>query len=446
MEKIAKQLIDLVISPGICTGCGACVGLDLDRKSSMKDSSQGPIPEFFKSVKLPALAWKACPGRGIDYSSLYKDYYGYLPEDWLLGCFQKVRVGYSAHDNLRQKGASGGVLTTVLIYLLETGKIDAAILASQGYGAAEKAHYRIVRNRQEILECAQSVYIPVSMLDAMRELCEGERYAITCLPDQAAALRRIQLDGFKSAQQIKYILGPYTGTSLYPSAIDCFLRSKGVSKDDAIVSLQWRAGDWPGYLEIKTKSGKVLRTKKVYYNFLIPFFITQSSLQGIDFTNEFTDLSVGDAWSPQFEKLGGGHSVVVTRSLNMEQIIQKMIDENWLTLTEINPRQAVDMHGHMLDFKKRGGYLRNRWRKKLGLSAPDYGIQPTKMPGSRIIVEIIINLIFLTARNRLARKIVQLIPERYLGPVFNNLRLFWKKVSKPTKRKGLADFKMEVKP
>ncbi len=74
---------------------------------------------------------------------------------------------------------------------------------------------------------------------------------------------------------------------------------------DGITSLKWRAGEWPGYLEIKTESGRLIRSNKFYYNYLIPFFITRNSLQNMDFANEFCDLSVGDAWSPRFEKAGG---------------------------------------------------------------------------------------------------------------------------------------------
>ena len=68
----------------------------------------------------------------------------------------------------------------------------------------------------------------------------------------------------------------------------------------------------------------MLTSKKVYYNFLIPFFVTQNSLQNMDFANEFCDLSVGDAWSPNFEAQGGGHSVITTRSDAMERVVQEM--------------------------------------------------------------------------------------------------------------------------
>ena len=42
----------------------------------------------------------------------------------------------------------------------------------------------------------------------------------------------------------------------------------------------------------------------------------------------------------------------------------------------------------------------------------------------------------------LARWLVAQIPERVIGPVFNKLRLSWKALSKPTKRKGLAGLTM----
>ena len=52
--------------------------------------------------------------------------------------------------------------------------------------------------------------------------------------------------------------------------------------------------------------GKILKAEKFYYNYLIPFYITKGSLLSIDFCNELTDISVGDAWHPKYEKQGKG--------------------------------------------------------------------------------------------------------------------------------------------
>jgi len=410
----------------------------------MVASPDGVVPRFEPGIELPPLAWEACPGKGINYPKLYENHFGSLPEDWKTGHINRLWTGFSADPVIRRTGASGGVTSAVIIYLLETGKIDAAILVMQGIPTPEQASWFIARNREEVLSCAQSVYVPVSVLDVLPHLVPGERYAMTCVPEQSAALRTLQHGGFAPAKQIEYVLGPYTGTALDKRAIRSLLRANKVAQDDAITSLKWRAGEWPGYLEILTASGREIRSKKVYYNFLIPFYVTQTSLQSMDFANEFTDLSVGDAWSPEFEKLGLGFSVIASRTEKMSAILSEMENEGLLDLEGVDVLSASAMHGHMIDFKKRGGYLRNRLRKKLGLAAPDYGLSPGKIGMSRIFVEVIISGVFLACRNPLARWLMEHIPESILGPLFNNLRLIWKNASKPAKRKGLGGLTMKT--
>ena len=80
----------------------------------------------------------------------------------------------------------------------------------------------------------------------------------------------------------------------------------------------------------------------------------------MDFTNEFADLAVGDAWSFVFESQGGGHLIVVTRTPAMESVIAEMMERGLLELEQEDPLKASDMHGHMLDFKKRDNWLRNQ--------------------------------------------------------------------------------------
>jgi coenzyme F420 hydrogenase subunit beta len=443
-NNTARQLEKQVVRAGICTGCGACVALAPEGKARMKITESGVAPEFTDDCHLPQLAWEACSGKGINYPELYKKHYGQLPSDWRVGHIDRLWTGHASDPTIRRTGASGGVTSTVLIHLLETGRIDGAILVRQGIPEPEQASWFIARNAEQILACAQSVYVPVSVLDALPHLADGERYAMTCVPEQSAALRSLQHGGNLRSQQIHYVLGPYTGTALDRRAIRSLLRANGVAADDQVTSLKWRAGEWPGYLEILTASGREIRSKKVYYNFLIPFFVTQTSLQSMDFANEFTDLSVGDAWSPKFEKLGQGFSVVASRNAEMTRIIDEMTECSKLELEEADILDASAMHGHMIDFKKRGGYLRNQWRRKLGLTAPDYGLSPVGTGLSRIIVEIVISSIFIVCRTSLARWTMEHIPEKILGPLFNNLRLAWKNASKPAKRRGLKSLRMET--
>jgi len=434
--------IEKVIKEGCCSQCGSCVALDKTGESIMIDTKYGPIPKFSNKSEFPSYINQACPSLGINYPDLYKYFYKNLPNNWLLGSIKNVRTGYSSKSEIRKKGASGGVITQTLIYLLENNHIDGAILAKQGVPTPEKARAFIARSVDEIIECSQSIYIPVSMLDILKDINPNEKYAITCLPDQSASLRVLQKNKYLPALSIKFVLGPYTGTAIYPEAIRSFLRSKKVKDNDQIKSLKWRAGEWPGYLEIILKSGRIIRTPKVYYNYLIPFFITNTSLQSMDFVNEFADLAVGDAWSPKFENIGGGHSVVVTRTHKMEKIILEMISKDLLKLKKESAFKALDMHGHMLDFKKRGSFIRNKFKKFLGFKSPNNGYHPINIPISRYLVEIVITLIFIIGKLPTSRWLISKFPETLIGPIFNNLRLFWKKISRPTKRKGLAEYKV----
>jgi coenzyme F420 hydrogenase subunit beta len=440
MMKAIQNMQDSIIRPGNCTGCGACVAV-CRANSFMKNTPQGPVPHF-EVEEIGELALRSCPAYRLSYPQLYRDHFGHVPSSGLLGHCICVRVGYAQDADIRRRGASGGILTATLCYLLESGRVDAVIAVRQGIPEPETARAVICKTVDEIRECAQSVYVPVSVLDILKRLEPNLRYAMTCLPDQSAALRALQREGFAPALQIRYVVGPYTGTALYPAAISHYLRSHGVAADDPVVSLAWRAGEWPGYLEIKTASGRCLRSKKVYYNYLIPFFITRNSTQNMDFANEFADLAVGDAWSPAYEEKGEGYAVFTTRTEEMESVIQKMIDQGIVLAECIDPLKAAEMHGHMLDFKKRGGYIRNRIRRFFGCAAPDFGMRPFPLPFSRVATEVVIFSIISICSTRVARLLLRLIPERWVGPVFDRLRLGWKRISKPTKRKGLAELVM----
>jgi coenzyme F420 hydrogenase subunit beta len=402
------------------------------------------VPEFSDDISFLADAWEACPGKGVDYPRLYGKHYGRLPEDWCLGIVDSIWTGHAADRQVRSGGASGGVVSAVLVYLLKTGKIDGAVLVKQDYPSPGEASWFIARTKEEILSCAQSVYVPTSTLDSMSKLTPGERYAMTCLPEQSAALRVLQHEGQEQANQIHYVIGLYTGTALESGAVRALLRSNGIADDDAVRSLKWRAGEWPGYLEIHTASGRVVRSKKVYYNYLIPFYITQASLQSMDFANEFADLSVGDAWSPKYESLGQGFSVVLSRQPEITELLLEMSAKQELVLEQADPLTASGMHGHMIDFKKRGGFLRNRLRRALGASAPDNGLRPLNIGFSRVLVEIVIDTIFFVCRRKLARRLMEMVPESFLWPFFNRMRLIWKNLSKPAKRKGLRELKMLI--
>jgi len=440
-----RRTLKGVIKAGLCTSCGLCVSCDQSGLSRMLDTDFGPIPYLSDKAEFSPDPGSYCPGLAIDYPTLYQKHYGHLPENWLIGHYQKLYIAHSRDSEIRSRASSGGVLSQVLIHLLESDEVDAVILARQGVSKAHIAGPVIVTNSQEVLNCAQSIYIPVAMLVVLAKINPAKRYAITLLPGAAAVLRKLQHDGHPQALAIKYVLGPYTGTQIYPMALKYFFRTLKIHDFYELDYIKWRAGEWPGYLEMKANNGRIARSQKIYYNFLIPFYITQACRLSIDFANEFCDLSVGDAWSPKYEALGLGFSVVAVRNAKMLSIIEEMQAMGKLHLEPINWDEAGKMHGHMIDFKKRGAFIRMQLRQLCGLPIPRYGIEPEYLSPGRKMVELINICLFAIAGTSSARALLKLLPEGMMGVLFNQLRLRWKALSKPAKRKGLGNLRMRIK-
>jgi coenzyme F420 hydrogenase subunit beta len=433
-----------VIQPKNCTHCGVCGGLHPELLE-FRETPSGPLPFLRRPLteaedQSLALAWAVCSGRGVPYPDLLAYLNDGKPNSPLLGAYRQVFTGYAADPAIRRRGASGGVISRVLIHLLESGQIEGAVVLRQGLHSPEAATPTIATSREEILAAAQSAYAVTPMLTILPEIeAFPGRLAFVGLPEQVTALRMLQAAGHPVARKVVFVAGPYTGTNMYAGAVRAFLRMQGVKDAIAITSLQWRAGEWPGYLQVETADGRVFKAQKFYYNYLIPFYISRNCQITPDFTNEATDLSVGDAWSPQFEQAGGGHSVIVARSEFAEKVLFAMQQSNELTIEPIPVNQALGMHGHMLDFKKRGSFIRLAVQQRQGIPVPNFGYRPEKIPLSRWLVEAVISGSFLIGRQAWARWLVSKLPMELVGPTFNFLRKTWKGLSKPTKRKGLAE-------
>lgn len=436
-EKLKAEVLD----PGLETGDGTCVGLSEGLLCYVDHKGGLVVVRTEKEGELPRAAYEACPGRWCHYPTLNRHVFGVLPDNWLCGIVKRSFIGHATDETVRRTGASGGVITAVLLHLLETGKISGAVCLRVGKDKPWRAAPVVARTREELLACAGSVYSETPTNTILATLAEEKGpLAYVGLPDQVAAIRKLQIMKHPCVQNIAYVVGPYTGTQMSFEAIRSFLRSHGIASEEEILSLKYRAGEWPGHLEIVLRDGRTLRAEKFHYNYLIPFFITRGSLQLVDFTNELTDISVGDAWSPHYEAMRGGYSVVLARSAKAVELLTEMRARSALTLEDISLDRALEMHGHMLDFKKRGSFIRIGWRDV----RPEYGYEPTHIAFGRIIVEHCLAVFFAIGRSRVARFTVEHLPLSMVGPAFHWLRKTWKRASKREKRRGLWNMKFRV--
>ena len=434
-----------VIDAGICTHCGTCVGLFPDHLRQ-SETSNGPIPVTRRGEPIhDRLVYDVCPAREVKYQELNRFVFGKELREFSLGNYRRGYVGFAANEDVRRKAASGGIITATLLYLLRNKLIDGAVVTHQGTPKPWLAQPIIATTPAQIHASAQSIYVPTMTNAILAKISAFDgRLAFVGLPDQVAAIRELQRRGHRDAEKIAVIIGPYTGTAMYLGAVESFLRSNKVHSIDAVQVLRYRHGEWPGHLHIELDDGRCLRIPKFHYNYLIPFYITTSSLLSVDFANELTDISVGDAWSPRYEGQGRGFSAVLARTQAGLDVLTRMEKEGVVSLEPKEHVELVRMHAHMIDFKKRGAFIRLKWMRMLGRRTPRFDYAPKRISPSRYAVEFVIASVFLLARRKTSRWLVERIPIRIVGAVFDAVRKAWKTASKPTKRHDILDMEFDT--
>lgn len=413
-----------------CTKCGFCQNIYPENFQLKKNTVQLKDLDELKYKNLKSF----CPGFGFDYSQKEKDF----KFDNLIGPYYSSYISHSLNSEIRGNAASGGVLTEILIYLLETKKIDFIIMPIKNDESQIFPKYSITNDISLVKSNSQSIYTKIPATEIFDKLIENKKYCFVGLPDQNMALRKIMDTNKNIKNKIELLVGPMVGINMDRDSLNGIKKIYNIDKDNYIKSIQWRAGEWPGYLHIKFSDNYEIKIKKFYYNFLLPFYCSHETLLSSDFSNEAADISVGDAWSPKYEAKGGGWSVVWSKNKTGDQLLNDL--SNKIFLQKISAKEAKSMHLHMLDFKKRGSQYRRQIYKFFNFPVPNNQTKIVEKKLSRYLIEIIIIFIIWSLRSNFGKFILKISSPNFLGIIFAYTRLIWKKITYKSKREGINDF------
>ncbi len=440
MSATSLNKLREVINHNLCNRCGSCVGLS-QGKIVFSDKTGDYLPEIISEPdeKTADLIWQSCAGKEFDFQEFRKQIYTEgTPFHVYTGSYQSISIGFAQNNEVRKQGASGGILSAILIWLLENKMIDGAVVTGMSAKEPWLSESFIATNAAQILEAAQSKYIITSVNEILPEIGRFQgRLAYVGLPGQVQSIRKLQQANHPWVQNIDYIFGPFYGNTLHFSSVSSFLRSYGYKDYTQITKLYFRYGEWPGNMRVEFRNGEVIQLPKFHANYLIPFHILKNSLLCSDLSNEFTDISGGDAWAPVYVERGKGFSMVIARSEKGQHILEQMQKQGVLDLQPIDENEAITMHSHGYDLKKRGTFIRIRFRKMLGLPVPDYGYTISGFTFQRYAMEVFINLMFLVLGTKVMRWLVELLPPAFIGGIFERSRKIWKKSTYNIKRSDL---------
>jgi coenzyme F420 hydrogenase subunit beta len=372
-----NNTIAQVVKDGLCTGCGTCIALCPEEaiKLTINEKKGIYVPELNEEkCNNCGICYEVCPGHEVDFKALNLEIFGKEQEDILIGNYLNCYVGHSTDYNIRYNSASGGLVTQLLIFALEEGIIDGALVTRMKKDKPLEPEPFIARTKEEIIEASKSKYCPVPANIALKEILdseEGERFAVVGLPCHIHGIRKAEQINKKLKEKIVLHLGLFCNHAPNFWGTKLLLQRLKV-REDEVIKLGYRGEGYPGSMKISKKSGELLLLLPDYWNFVgAYFFYPARCLMCSDGVCELADISFGDAWLPELSDDKIGKSILVSKSEIGEQLLQAMKSKNKIELTEVGVKKVIQSQAGMLYFKKKSLNARS----KLFKVVPKYNTQ-----------------------------------------------------------------------
>jgi len=332
-EKVGfETLNERVVEAGRCCSCGACVAacpLGVIELQELR-------PTLVGECTMCGFCVKSCPRMIDDYGPLYEKVFGAgVKRDPALGVYRQVYALRNADESVRKRAQDGGVVTGLLLHLLETGKIQGAVVSGVDPNNPWHPLPMVATTREEIVAAAKSRYTRSPNLVALREAIKErklERIAVVGTPCHIQGLTRMRLAPLKKVDRaVVMAIGLFCSETFQ---FEPLMRRK--IEGELGVSLErLRKLDIKGKLLVyprgQTESLKIpLKEAKQW--------VEPGCHHCTDFASDFADISVGGAGTPS------KWSTVLARTERGQTLIEEMLEASKFLREEVSPEGLDLLH------------------------------------------------------------------------------------------------------
>lgn len=390
----ALRSLSQIINNGLCHRCGSCVGICPTNVLSF-DKEEYPKIENLSACTDCDLCVKVCPGDEFNYSEHHKSKFeneGELKKTH--GHFEQGIIAYSNNPKLRELSTSGGLVSAILLELLEKKEIDGAIVIVSDEKELWKGKPIVARSEEGIYASLKSKYAISPTNAAFKEIREiPGRYAFVGLPCQIHGLEKAKELDKRINERIVVSIGLFCHAAIEHEAFRTIWDNLG-DKTQNVEKFVSRIGKHPGAPHLVYKDGT---TYPVYFgdkkgfkpssmemiNILYRLYTPERCLTCFDGLAEFADIAVGDPWMAPPEKdvdFHDGYSFALIRSKKGSEIINKVNEANAITLKELTEKESLSCNKHMVEEKRWRAFRMMETHIRQGKAIPAYGPYGLKLP------------------------------------------------------------------
>ena len=334
-----------IVEGHLCAQCGACVSVCPQSAVTMVESCAGLLEARVDNDLCSECGQclRVCPGRGIEPADL-----GIV--DPFRGPVLEAYAGSATDPVIRSKGQSGGLVSALLVFALETGLVDAALVTSTPEDGSLKAVPSLARSRREILLAQGSKYNPVAILPALQSAGREERVAAVLLPCHMHALRHLTTEKSSLTTGVRWSIGLLCDRVLSYLCFELMAQNAGLNLPE-VRSVSYtpkaRAGR-PGEVRFLMQDGREKFFPSQLRLGLKEYCVPARCRLCFDKMNVFADICVGDPWGLQESE--AGESVALARNQRGAALLAAAVEAGYLDLREVEP--AMIFAGQDVDGRK----------------------------------------------------------------------------------------------
>ncbi len=227
----------------MCSGCGAgpliepALSMELDDAGFVRPVRRGPDSPDQKVRTSTFLA--SCPGRTV---AIRRDPAAESSDPYL-GAAVSVWKGHATDANMRHAGSSGGVLTALQKWMVDTSAADSVLTTRARPGDPRRSEPHLEQRSGSITDFAGSRYAPSATLRIL-DVTTGDRPVLTAKPCEISASR-----GLADSQTISeppLLLSFFCAGVPSQHATSAVLSALGIEPSHPLHALRYRGNGWPG--------------------------------------------------------------------------------------------------------------------------------------------------------------------------------------------------------